>query len=263
MVTSRSPGVLAGLGLIAMQVGRDVVGIWRLLWSSLANAHAIDLHEAVRQGHQMANRSLLFVAVIMGFTGHILVHHAASQSLHVIGDLSIVGPAYIDLLCREFGPIIVALMIAARYGAGVAAEVGAMQITEQVDALRMAGADVETHIVAPRLLGGLIGMPPIVVLGSAVAWFTGALAARYGFAIGPDMYFSYHLVQWHDVLTGLAKSVAFGIAIPLVSAYAGLSARDGAPGVGRATTWAVIGSSIAVVLLDFAIGTLGFLVFRT
>jgi phospholipid/cholesterol/gamma-HCH transport system permease protein len=261
--TERPSGPIAGLGRLAIAVGRDTVAIIRLLTVSLESPRQIDRHEVFLQAHQMANRSVAFVGVIMAFTGFIMVHHAAAQSLRVVGDLSIVGPAYINLLCREFGPIIVAMMIAARYGAGVAAEVGAMQITEQIDALRMAGADVETHIVGPRVLGGLIGMLPIVVLGGAVAWFTGALAARHDFAIGPDMYFSYHLVEWHDVLTGVVKALAFGVAIPLVSAYAGLSAKGGAPGVGRATTWAVIGSSVAVVLLDFGIGTLGYVLFRT
>lgn len=259
----RQSGLIASVGLAAMRVHRDSAAMLRLLIASLGRVRAVDRHEVLYQAHHLANRSIMLVVAIMAFTGFIMVHHAASQSLRVIGDMSIVGPAYINLLCRELGPIIVAMMIAARYGAGVAAEVGAMQVTEQVDALRMAGADVETDIVAPRVLGGLIGMLPVVVLGATVAWLTGAVAARYDFAIGPDMYFSYHMVKWHDVLAGVIKALAFGVAVPLVSVYAGLSAKGGAPGVGRATTWAVVGSSVAVVLLDFVIGTIGFLLFRT
>ncbi len=252
---------LAWLGRGSQALGREVAGVFALLRRSVQAAPRMEAREALRQAYALGNQSLFFVLVIMGFTGAIMVVQACVQAQRIVGDLTVIGPGFLQLCVREFGPTIVALMIAARYGAGVAAELGAMQITEQVDALRLCGADAESFLVAPRVAGGLIGMLPIAIIGSAMAFLSGGAAARYAFGVGWDNYLSMTLVEYGDVVVGAAKAMTYGLAVPLVSAYAGLAARGGAPGVGRATTYAVIGSSVAVLALDLVVGVVGYAVF--
>ncbi|MBI3178381.1 MAG: ABC transporter permease, partial [Deltaproteobacteria bacterium] len=245
---------LAWLGRGGHALGAEVAGILALLRRSTTALRRMEGREALRQAYELGNRSLFFVLVIMSFTGAIMVVQACVQAQRIIGDLTVIGPGFLQLCVREFGPTIVALMIAARYGAGIAAELGAMQITEQVDALRLCGADAPSFLVAPRVVGGLIGMLPVAILGSATAFISGGVAARYAFGVGWENYLRLTLVEYGDVVVGVAKAVSYGIAVPLVSSYAGLNARGGAPGVGRATTYAVIGSSVGVLFLDLVVG---------
>ena len=229
-----------------------------LAWATARAMRHVSMREVWRQAYLLANRSAFFITVTMGFVGAILVMQAAGQVRHVIGDLSLIGAAYLHLLISEFGPTIVAMMIAARYGAGVAAELGSMTITEQVDALRMTGAHPVGFLVAPRVLGGVLGMLPITVLGTLVAFVAGGLAIHYRFDVAWDSYIDLRLTSVADAVIGLVKAIVFGLAVPLVSARAGLQASGGAPGVGTATTRAVIGSSVTVLALDLIVGICGY-----
>jgi phospholipid/cholesterol/gamma-HCH transport system permease protein len=250
------------IGRFTLGVARDVRGIVALLEGSMASLRELEGRGVALQAYQLANRSAFFVFVVMSFTGAIMVIQGCTQAKRILGDMSAIGPAFLQLATREFGPTIAALMVAARYGAGVGAQLGAMTITEQVDALRMTGATPEGYLVAPRIVGGLIGTLPIAILGTATAYIVGGLAARYGFGVGWDTYFKLNLVQVSDALIGSAKALAYGVAIPLVACFAGLRARGGAPGVGRATTYSVIVGSTAVLFLDLCIGTVGYLLQR-
>lgn len=258
MTSTRSTRAgLAHLGVAVLDVAAHARGVLVLGGRVARRIGAIERRETAQQAFELANRSAFFVTAVMGFVGAIMVLQACIQAQRVVGDLTTVGPGFLQLLVREFAPTIVALMIAARYGAGVAAELGAMAITEQIDALRLTGATPEGYLVGPRIVGGLVGMLPVVVLGAVVAYLTGAVAAWVSFSLPWDAYYSPRFVTHVDLGIGLAKTFAYGVAVPLVSAHAGLVARGGAPGVGRATTVAVIGSSLAVLLLDLAIGGVG------
>lgn len=214
--------------------------------------------ESLRQAGELGYRSFPFVFLIMAFTGGTLVLLACVQAKRVVGDLSPVGPAFAQLVAREFGPTIVALMVAARYGAGVGAELGAMKISEQIDALRLMGASPTAYIVAPRLWAGLIAMVPLAVLGSVVAHAFGGLAAHHLFGLSWSTYLGTGLISGADVTVGVCKALAYGICVPWLACHAGLGATGGAPGVGRAATRAVIGSSIAILAADLYVGVLAF-----
>ncbi len=228
-----------------------------LLGAVLRGLGRVDPKAAFKEAYELANRSALFVAVVMGSVGVIMTVQSAEQSLRMIGDLALIGPTFLQLLVRELAPSIVALMVAARYGAGAAAEIGTMQITEQIDALRMAGAEPVRVLVAPRFMGGLLGMPVLVVSMGALSFVAGAIAARTGFGVSYLTFFNARMLAISDIVVGLVKAVAFGGAVPLVACAAGFAARGGAPGVGRATTSAVIGGSLAVLFLDLVIGAAG------
>jgi phospholipid/cholesterol/gamma-HCH transport system permease protein len=249
--------MLAALGRWILKPVATVEGATQLLFRAARHAHEREPGQIARQAHNLANRSMVFVSIVMVFVGAIMVFTACAQAARLVGDLSIVGPTFLQLLTREFGPSIVALMVAARYGSGVAAELGALAVTEQIDAIRLSSTDPAGYLVAPRLIAGPIGMVPLAVLGGTVAFLTGGYVARVHFGVGWDTYFSTRLVAGADVIIGLAKSVCFGLAVPLFASQAGLKARGGAPAVGRAATEAVVAGSTVVLVLDLVIGAIG------
>lgn len=215
----------------------------------------------VRQMFEIGNRSVFLLTVVMGFIGMILVLQAGLQAQRLVPDLSMLGASYLELLVRDLGASITALMLATRVGAGIAAQIGAMVVTEQVDALRMCAADPIDYLVKPRFEASLIMTVVLTVWSMGVAMTTGFLAAKFVFEIGSDTFYNFQLVRWCDVGLGFIKALAYGTAIPIVSSYAGLSTFGGSEGVGSATTRAVVNSSLAVIALDLLLSTVGFLLF--
>ncbi len=217
--------------------------------------------DIVVQMYEVGNRSLGFLCITMGFIGMILLYQSGTQLAKVLPENSQVGAAYIELMVRDLGASMGALMLATRIGAGIAAELGSMVVTEQVDALRMSAADPVDFLLVPRFLASLIMTFVILVLGTVVAIFTGFLTGYIFFDIRPDVFFNLHLVDAGDVILGCIKAIAYGAAIPIVSAQAGFSAHGGSEGVGWATTRAVVNSSLAILTLNATISAAGFLIF--
>jgi len=214
-----------------------------------------------KQMYEIGNRSVFFVSITMGFIGMILVYQSGLQLKRVIPDFTMLGATYLELLVRDLGPSIASLILATRIGAGIAAEIGSMVVTEQVDALRMCAADPIDFLVVPRFLAGLLMTAVLIVWASTVAYFTGAITAYFAYDLSFQTFFNTQLVDTGDVLTGLTKCVAYGAAIPIVSGYCGLSTFGGSEGVGWATTRAVVNSSLAIIILDFFISGAAFLIF--
>jgi phospholipid/cholesterol/gamma-HCH transport system permease protein len=209
--------------------------------------------ELVRQLYQVGNRSLVFVMVTLGFIGMVLVFQTCLQINRVTGDLSQVGSEFAKILIHEFGPSITAMMLATRVGAGIAAEVGSMVVTEQVDALRMCGVEPVEYLLSPRFVATLVMTGLLTVFAIAAALGLGALTAYQSFHVSPAVFFNFSKVQYGDVLTGATKCICYGAAIPMVSGFCGFSTSGGSEGVGWATTRAVVASSFAVIVLDFLI----------
>jgi phospholipid/cholesterol/gamma-HCH transport system permease protein len=208
---------------------------------------------------EAGNRSLLFVLLTLGFLGAILNLQTGFQAKRVLGDASLVGAQTLPLLLRLFGPTLTGLMVATRVGTGIAAEVGSMVVTEQVDALRMNNAPPVDYLIKPRFLACLVMLPALTLFGIASAFVAG-MAVSYGvFQVNPATYANFDLIGRYDLVEGMVKAVAYGAAIPTISGAAGLDARGGSEGVGEATTRAVVNSSLAVIVLDFVIGGAFFL----
>ena len=210
----------------------------------------------LQQMYQVGNRSFLFIAVTLGFIGMVLVFQTCLQVNHITGDLSQVGAEFIKILIHEFGPTLTAMMLATRVGAGIAAEVGSMVVTEQIDALRMNNVDPIDYLIVPRFLASLLMTTVLTIFGVTVALIMGTLTARYSFHLNPVVFLDISHVRSGDLLTGLMKCVAYGAAIPIVSGFCGFQARGGSEGVGTATTRAVIASSFVVIVLDFLLSGL-------
>ena len=209
--------------------------------------------EVMRQLFEVGNRSLLFICLTLGFIGMVLVFQTCLQVSRIVGDLSQVGGEFIRILVHEFGPTLTAMMLATRVGAGIAAEIGSMVVTEQVDALRMSNVDPVDYLVVPRFLACLLMTMVLATVGIVVATGLGALTAYLSFSVNPAIFLDPTRVRMGDIVTGIWKCLAYGAAVPIVAGYCGLSAKGGSEGVGRATTRAVIGASFAVIVLDFFI----------
>jgi phospholipid/cholesterol/gamma-HCH transport system permease protein len=156
-------------------------------------------------------------------------------------------------LLREMGPVLAALMIAARVGAGFTAELGTMKVTEQIDAMRALGTSPVKKLVVPRVLATIVMMPVLAVVADAIGLFGGLLVAVTQLGVGADYFYTslVHNVALGDLMSGLGKAVFFGYLIGIIACLKGLNASGGADGVGRATTSAVVSASISVLVSDF------------
>ncbi len=214
-----------------------------------------------RQMYEIGNKSLVFLCVVMGFIGMILVYQAGLQTKRVVPDLTLLGATFLELLVRDLAASICALMLATRVGAGIAAEIGSMVVTEQVDALRMCAADPIDYLIVPRFIASIVMTMMLVTIAACVAFTTGMFTGQAFFDINPNTFINLRLVDAGDLTIGLSKCVAYGAAIPVVSGYCGLSTFGGSEGVGWATTRAVVNSSLAVIMLNFFISGAGYLIF--
>lgn len=205
------------------------------------------------QAHEIGVRSVFFVIVCLGFLGAIINLQAGFQATRIIGDASLIGQQAMPLVVRLLGPTLTGMMVATRVGTGIAAEIGSMVVTEQVDALRMNRAPPAEYLVKPRLVACMVMVPALTTLGITAAFFAGMLVAAVGFGTNPGTYADFDVVVGLDLIEGMTKAAAYGVAIPIISATAGLRARGGSEGVGEATTQAVVAASLAVIVLDFLI----------
>jgi len=201
-------------------------------------------------------RSLLIILLTGGFTGMVLglqVYFTLSR----FGSEAFLGPAVALSLIRELGPVLSALMVTGRAGSALTAELGIMRITEQIDALTVMALNPFRYLVAPSILAGLITFPLMTALFDAVGIFGGYLVGVELLGLSPGTYFGemQTFVDMRDVMTGFWKSVSFGIIVTWVCTYKGFHVGHGAEGVARATTQAVVLSSVLILVWDYFLGT--------
>lgn len=233
---------------------QTALDLWRVWVSAWTGALFRRWRGAVvPQLHAIGNRSLVFICVTLGFIGMVMAYEACLQIGRVTGDFSQIGGQLLKLIIADFGPTLTALMLATRVGAGIAAEIGSMKVTEQIDALRMSGIAPIDYLIVPRLLASLVMTLALSVVGGLVMYTAGGLTAKYSFGVNPELFFDTSGVRGRHVVLLVIKAASFGAAIPVVAGFCGLRARGSSEGVGWATTSAVIGSSFAVIALDFVI----------
>lgn len=214
--------------------------------------------EVLHQMYQVGNRSVVFVSVTLGCLGMVLVYQVCIQINKITGDLSQVGAEFIKGMVHAFVPSLTAMMLATRVGAGIAAEIGSMMVTEQVDALRMSGVEPIEYLIAPRFIATLFMTLALTLIALAVSVLAGALMAYSAFGVNPVVFLVFDKVTPGDIAIGVTKALVFGASIPVVAGYCGLTTRGGSEGVGSATTRAVISASLTVILEDFLLSGLGF-----
>ncbi len=259
----REPGFLHALGAPLVAAGRDLRELLALFAQTLywCVRGRREKGDVIAQMYSLGNRSWFFLSVSMGFIGMILVFQAGAQAAKVVPDFSLLGPFYIKLLVRDLAASIGAMPLATRVGAGIAAEIGTMVVTEQTDALRMCSAEPVDYLVVPRFLASIVMTTVLLVWAAFVALIAGMIVAKHSYGVSYVNFVDFSFVTPGDAITGLMKCVAYGAAIPIVSAHRGLRTFGGAEGVGRATTDAVVHSTFAVIMLNFVLSTVGFLLF--
>ncbi|MEN8181014.1 MAG: ABC transporter permease [Myxococcota bacterium] len=208
--------------------------------------------ETLRQFEAIAVRSVPIVAVTAIFTGMVLALQTAF-ALSRFGAKPYVGSIIGLAIVRELGPVLAALMVGGRVGAGITAEIGSMQVTEQIDAIRAMGADPIQKLVLPRVIAATLALPLLTVLANCLGILGGLLIADAQYGIAPHFYLQTVLqtVTVNDFVSGVSKTIVFGWLIAMVGCHAGLSTEGGTVGVGRATTRAVVVASISVLVADF------------
>ena len=197
-------------------------------------------------------RSLNVVSLTAIFSGMVLALQMG-QFLARFGAKIYVSRVMGISLLRELGPVLTALMIGARVGAGISAELGTMKVTDQIDAMRALGASPVKELVVPRVLATVLMLPILTVIADLVGLIGGWLIALTQLGVTSNYFYTslMHNLMVRDLVSGLGKSTAFGFLIGIVACQMGLSARGGADGVGRATTSAVVIASISILVSDF------------
>src|SRR6476661_3230444 len=215
-------------------------------------AHKVRWRLFLHQIVEIGLRSQLVVVITGAFTGAVFAAQTFFQ-FNKLGMGSAVGAVVSVSLCRELAPVLTALMVAGRVGAAMSAEIGTMKVTEQIDALRALAVYPVDYLVVPRVLAMMVSMPLLVAECIAVGIAAGYLVAIFMLDINGTYYMA-NMVRWtrsRDIIMGLSKAFCFGILIVFISCQKGLTTREGAVGVGRATTEAVVDSSLAVLICNF------------
>jgi phospholipid/cholesterol/gamma-HCH transport system permease protein len=258
-VTSR----IENLGGVIVDAARAGIELWLVYVSTIAGVirglsrrrggRGRPKGELWRQLFYIGNKSLVFIIVTLGFIGMVMTYQACLQLSRVTGDYSQVGPQFVRLIITDFGPTLTGLMLATRVGAGIAAEIGSMKVTEQIDALRMSGVLPIDYLIVPRFIASVIMTLMLSTLGAMITYGAGGLTADFSFGVNPNIYFDLSLLRPRHLVLFIVKATSYGAAIPIVAGFCGLRARGSSEGVGWATTAAVIGASFAVISLDFVI----------
>lgn len=213
----------------------------------------ISVRATLRQMSEVGVGSLFVAIVTVGFSGAVLALYTSAQLLK-FGQAGLAGTLIGQSLALEIAPVITAIVVSARSGSAMAAELGSMTVTEQVDALRTMGVSPIQYLVVPRILGTILMMPIVVIIANLAGLYAASLTASLG-GISPTLFWRsvQQGVDVGDQLQGILKAVPFGLLIALIGCRQGLTTSNGAQGVGRATTSAVVFGSMAIYIVDFAI----------
>ena len=213
--------------------------------------------ETVIQMDRIGVGSVIIVTLTGFFTGAVLAIQSEGV-LRTWGAVSLTGKLVALTLIRELGPVLSALMLSGRIGAGIASELGSMVVSEQINAMRALGTDPIRRLVTPRLLAVLIMLPLLTLVCNAVGMIGGWLIAHSKLLISSSQFWSdaQNSLQRSDLVGTLVKPIVFGFIIAMTGCYAGLRTEGGTEGVGRSTTLAVVSSSILVIVADFFLNNL-------
>lgn len=208
----------------------------------------------VYQVMQVGVRSLPLGVIMSTFAGMVLAFQFG-YGLERFGAKLYIGQTTVTAIFRELGPILTALVVGARVGSGIAAELGGMAVTEQIDAVRALGADPLEKLVAPRIVACTLALPLLAVVADLVGCAGGMVIAQLQYGVSPSLFVHgvYDFVTIDDFTSGLGKAVVFGFLVGAVSCYEGLRAEGGTEGVGRAATRAVVAIAISTLGADFVL----------
>jgi phospholipid/cholesterol/gamma-HCH transport system permease protein len=195
------------------------------------------------------------IVLLTGFFSGAVMALQMGRALQQYGQTGRVGTVVSIILVRELGPVLTSVMVAGRNASGIASELGSMKVTEQIDAMRALGTDPVQKLVTPRMIATAIMLPCLTVIDDFVGMVGGWVMAKVIYALPSLQYWSttWRALVWSDFTQGLLKPFIFSFAISLVGCFYGLRTTGGTQGVGRATTQAVVASSVIIFILDLFI----------
>jgi phospholipid/cholesterol/gamma-HCH transport system permease protein len=249
-------GWLETVGARGMEALREIGRLAKLLWRIVLNLPPwrFDGRETWRALYRVGVESLGIVVITAILTGAIMVIQSGMY-IRQYGAYGLLGWGAGYSVLREIGPIMIGLMFSGRVGANNAAELGTMKVTEQIDGLRALAIDPVAYLVVPRVIAMLVMMFLLVIIGNFTALVGGALTSQLILGVDVEVFF-WSLRTYLDMADfwhGVVKSVGFGFAIAVISCHFGLNVRGGAVGVGRAVNASVVGSAIAIFMLDYLV----------
>ncbi len=252
------------LGRFVIEYLQWLLGLARLLreilfWTFIGpfKGKAAHRQSIMQQMIFVGIRSTLIVFFVDIFTGIVLAMQSAYQ-LEKMGATIYVASLVAISACRELSPVLTALVVAGRTGSAIAAELGTMRVTEQIEALETMSINPVRFLAVPRFLALLFMLPALTVVGNLSAILGGFIVGTGSLSINPDLYMhtTFKFLAIKDVTTGLFKAFIFGMIIALIGCYEGLNTRGGAEGVGKSTTRSVVISFILVILADCVMTTI-------
>jgi phospholipid/cholesterol/gamma-HCH transport system permease protein len=248
---SRTVGAVAGFGDFCRFSGRT------LNWTVSAGLRWQSVRLLLEQMYEVGTRSVPVVMITGMFVGMVLAAQSVLQ-FKAVGLEAKLGAIVNISVVRELGPVLAGIILAGRVGGALAAELGTMRVTEQIDALRAMGADPIRVLVMPRFLGCLLLMPVLVLYADLTGILGGYVIGVHVYKINAAEFWrnAAQTVEMFDITSGLLKSVFFAGSISLICCYRGFRCRPGAAGVGRACTEGFVESCMAILALDFFLGVL-------
>ena len=242
-------------------LGRFAIGFFRatgdlILFTGSTLAHCVKpplyLKETIRMCIEIGFYSLPVVALTTIFSGMVI----AIQTYEAVSKFSAEGAVSMVVLVavtRELAPVMAALMVAGRIGAAMAAEIGTMRVTEQIDALSTLRTNPVQYLIVPRVIAGVLMMPLLVLIGDAIGICGGYLVGITKMEFNATTYLvnTWSYLKAMDIISGLTKAAVFGFIITVLGCYHGFKSQGGAQGVGQATTNAVVSSSILILIFNY------------
>tara|TARA_B100000035_G_scaffold123872_1_gene105446 strand:- start:1991 stop:2788 length:798 start_codon:yes stop_codon:yes gene_type:complete len=203
--------------------------------------------------------SLPVVGLTAIFTGMVLALQSYTGFSRFSAESAIPNVVVLSIT-RELAPVLAGLMVAGRAGAAIAAEIGTMKVTEQIDALKTLSTNPFSYLVTPRVIAGVLSLPFLVLIGDIIGVFGGYLICVNLLNFNPSVYLqnTYNFVEFIDIFSGLVKAAVFGFIITFIGCYFGFNTKGGAQGVGQSTTYSVVSSSILILLMNYIITSLFF-----
>ena len=210
--------------------------------------------EILKQMEEVGVRSFPVVVITAAFTGMVLALQSFT-GFKRFGAESMVGTVVALSMTRELGPVLTGLMVSGRVGSAMAAELGTMRVTEQIDALYTLSTNPIKYLIVPRFLAAMIMLPLLVIFADVIGILGGYLVSVHILGTNPTLYIrrTWDFLEFNDLYSGLLKAIFFGMILATISCYQGFSTQGGAEGVGRATTKAVVLSSITILIANYFI----------
>jgi phospholipid/cholesterol/gamma-HCH transport system permease protein len=214
----------------------------------------LQAREIIKQMEEVGVRSFPVVIITAAFTGMVLALQSHT-GFKRFGAETMVGTVVALSVTRELGPVLTGLMVSGRVGSAMAAELGTMRVTEQIDALYTLATNPIKYLIVPRFLAALIMLPVLVIFADVIGILGGYLVSVLLLGANPTLYIrrTWNYLEFNDLYSGLLKALVFGMIIAIISCYQGFSAEGGAEGVGRATTKAVVISSLTILISNYFI----------